>query len=214
MRPVLVAYLDPARCRAWGLEPERVPMPFVALPQPLEVREALAAGFAAYPQGERVAYVAQEFLCEFFNFATLYEGGLHRWLEASPHDPLVFRRLDGPEPPDVFCVSRQSLATADPLGPRTDEGEIELALLPEDPRPKTLVFGDSHVWNLYTQVRLIGKRGVVVDVVHAGGVEQLKISRHVGPVTMHRLASRGELTADFFRTYGVRPGDRVVAVCG
>jgi hypothetical protein len=214
MLPVLVAAFDGFIPQDWGLEPTRIPAPFVALEHQLPAPAAIAAGFSAFPEASKVAVVDGAFLGQFFNRDYLYEGALHRWLADAPEDPLVFRRQETGEVADILCVTRASAAQAHPLAVSTHSGEIELELLRADPRRKTFVFGDSHVWNLYAATDRIGLRGVVVETVHVHGGEQLKVCRHQGPVTMHRWATGDELTPDYFRQYGVRDGDWVVAVCG
>lgn len=214
MHPVLVTSLDSPSFRQWGLQAERIPAPCVVLDARAAIHEALHLGRTAFPEARAVCYAQPEFLAAFFSQHYLYEGGLHRWLAQASSYPLVFRRIDTTAPADLLCVHASAIDGADPCAPSTHTGEIELDLLRDDTRRKTLVFGDSHVFNLYTNVALIGGRGVVVERVRVHGVDELKVSRHIGSVTMHRLSTRGELNAKFFRTYGLRPGDRVVAVCG
>ncbi|MGE3274700.1 MAG: hypothetical protein AB7O67_06280 [Vicinamibacterales bacterium] len=214
MLPVLVTCLESPAYRDWGLAPERIPAPVLAIEGPAgPPAEVLARAFEAFPDATRACLARAAFLYEHFNFGYLYEGALHRWLAERPEDPFAFRRVVMPWPADLLMVSRDTRAAADLDMPCSAAGEIELELLAYDPRPKTLVFGDSHVWNLFTRVDLIGSRGVVIEPMDVPG-GHLKISRHMGPLTMHRLAGDADLTASFFRGYGIRPGDRVVAVCG
>ncbi len=214
MTVALISSLDDPKHRDYGLLAERIPQPFLHVPGSFDIPTALAAGRAAFPKADRYCFAQPEFLSEFFSLDYLYEGALHRWLDAVRADPLIFRRIVLPQPPDLVCVSAAALATLDVDAPHTHELELERFILRTDPRRKTFVFGDSHVWNLYTAVHLIGMRGVVVEAIDVAGRRELKVSRHLGPFTMHRLAERGELDAALFRDYGVRDGDLVVAVCG
>ncbi len=214
MTVALISCLDNPEYRAYGLLAERIPQPFLNLPAPLGLAAALAARRAAFPNATKFCYAQPQFLSAFFSLDLLYAGALHQWLDHASRDPLVFRRIVIPGPPDLVCVSATQIPEVNDDAIATHELEIERWILQADSRRKTFVFGDSHVWNLYTDVQRIGMRGVVVEVLDLPTGQELKISRHLGAFTMHRLAERGELTAQFFRDYGVRGGDRVVAVCG
>lgn len=214
MTVALISCLDNPEYRAYGLLAERIPQPFLNLPAPLGLAAALAAGRAAFPDATKYCYAQPQFLSAFFSLDLLYAGALHQWLDQSGSDPLVFRRIVIPGPPDLVCVTAAQITELGEDAVATHELEIERWILQTDARRKTFVFGDSHVWNLYTDVQRIGMRGVVVEALNLPSGQELKISRHLGAFTMHRLAERGELTAQLFRDYGVRRGDRVVAVCG
>lgn len=214
MTVAIISSLDQQVYRDYGLLAERIPQPFLHVPGPVDIGEALAQGRAAFPSADRYCYAQPEFLSAFFSLDFLYEGALQRWLDTANADPLIFRRIVLPQPPDLVCVSAEALDALDWNAPHTHELEIERAILQTDARRKTFVFGDSHVWNLYTSIDRIGMRGVVVEATDVDGQSTLKVSRHIGAVTMHRLAERGELTATFFQDYGVRRGDLVVAVVG
>lgn len=214
MTVALISCLDSPEFRAYGLYEERIPGPFLNLSARLGVRDALEAGRAAFPDATHYCYADGEFLSGFFSLDYLYEGALHRWLEAQPVNPLVFRRVVLHNLPDLVCATPDRFADLRDDAAATHEVELERWMLRADLRRKTFIVGDSHVWNLYTDLARIGLRGVVVEALRVDGMPELKVSRHLGPFTMHRLAERGELQDALFREYGLRNGDRVVAVCG
>jgi hypothetical protein len=232
--------LTSMRHRDWGLHPERMGHPCVLVHPPalaaylrdlplhpsvrtVQVTEALAEradetravlAAAAGQAPARALFAAREyFVYGLLNFILLYEGAVHAWLEAEGAGGICYRRHDGAFEPDLAGGFETDAA---PWVERTSThvGDLNLVLLRDDPRPKTLVFGDSHALFLFTAVDLIGARDVVLELVHPCGRPELKVSRHLGAVTMHGLASGAMVNAGFFREHGLVPGDRIVAVAG
>ncbi|MGE0040634.1 MAG: hypothetical protein AB7H88_11895 [Vicinamibacterales bacterium] len=228
------------RHRDWGLRPERIGHPCVLvhppalagylrdLPLPPAVRTVvhegtsppagseagavLAVARRAVPDGPLYA-ATESFVCERLNFVFLYEGAVHAWLDTAAGEEICYRQNDGPYEPDlVGGCAVDSASLVDRRSTRT--GDLALALLQADPRPKTLVLGDSHTLYLFTAADLIGARGIVVEAIAPRGRPELKVTHHLGPVTMHGLTSGAWLNAAFLREHGLSEGDRVVVVAG
>lgn len=233
---ILAIYLDSTGHRDWGLRPERLPGPvlcfypaaldsaFGGLPwgdgvTPIRVPDdegaaltdaTLLAATAGTRAGGAPVFAARlDYLATHCSLAFLYDGSVHRWLDSLGAGPVCYRHQDGPFPPDIVGGGGMPATLTS-----THHGDLTPVLLRRDPRPKALIIGDSHTQYLFTNGDLIGQRAVVVEPLTLGGRELLKVTRHLGAVTMHGLSSGAALNADAFREHGLGEGDTVVTVCG